>query len=249
MKPLFSPPSQLSHFQQNFGVYLRTQDNKPFGNTPKRVSGVYQELVFNNVKGFLDKCFPICQSIIGPTLWLDLCKRFFKEQALHSPYFVEINQSFVDFLYQQDLATYNLPLFFAELAHYEWVELYVDVHTGELSTQQQQQPQGTLLLHPTVQNLHYQWPVHRIDATHLPEQPQETFLLVFRHSENNVSFLEMGVLSYALLEFLQDTPCKETSELVTLFLDSIQQSGNQELRQATENTLQDLLQQSILIYR
>lgn len=245
----YSTPQPLLEFQNNFGNYLRNQEDSSFGDAPKRAITVYQELIFNNIKGFLDKCFPICQRIISTEQWLALCQLFFKKSHLHSPYFIEINRDFVDFLYQQDLTQLKLPAFFAELAHYEWVELYVDIHTDELSPEQLAYPAGTLLLHPSVQSLHYQWPVHCIDETHLPTQTQDAFLLVFRNKNHQVTFVELGILSYALLEFLDENPCQNPSLLVNKFLSSIQQSDNKELRQATESTLQDFLQQHIIIYR
>lgn len=245
----YSTPQSLLEFQHNFGSYLRNQEDGSFEDAPRRAITVYQELIFNNIKGFLDKCFPICQRIIGSEQWLALCLHFFKKSHLHSPYFIEINRDFVDFLYQQDLTKLELPAFLTELAHYEWIELYVDIHTDELSPEQLAHPAGTLLLHPSVQNLHYQWPVHCIDETHLPAQTKDTFLLVFRNKNLQVTFVELGILSYALLEFLAENPCQNPSLLVNKFLSSIQQSDNKELRQATESTLQDFLQQHIIIYR
>lgn len=244
-----SSPNSLKNFQRQFGDYLRNQTSSRFGNSPQRATTIYQELIFNNVKGFLDKCFPICQSIIGEDQWLALCQKFFKEYHLSSPYFIEINQSFVDFLSQQTLSLLNLPPFFAELAHYEWVELYVDTctdHTQNFSSQDMT-TQGHLILAPSVQNLHYHWPVHCISVDNLDTPPKDTYLLVFRDKNHRVSFIELGVLSHALLAFLQETPCKNPSELLDKFLDAIQQNHNEELRQATASTLQGFLQQHIII--
>ena len=69
--------AHFQQFQRDFGAYLRHPrgNHRPAG-LPARPAGVYRELVFNNVCGFLDSCFPLCRSLLGETRWRRLNRAF-----------------------------------------------------------------------------------------------------------------------------------------------------------------------------
>ncbi|WP_230658602.1 HvfC family RiPP maturation protein [Psychrobacter sp. I-STPA10] len=227
-------PASLAEFQQQFGQYLRHQkadnadaDKAEFDNSepnhsnsttailqrvsqdvPSRIGKLYQSLIFNNLRGFLDQCFPVCQSLIDDEQWLMVCQAFMAQHPCHSPYFTEINQSFVDFLAQpEQLETLNLPAYFAELAHYEWVELLVDIHSDEANTalaQNLKPNEIQLILNPSLQNLHYQWAVHLISSDEQPDSPEDSFFLVFRNEEDKVEFMQVNALTHALIVYIAE---------------------------------------------
>lgn len=236
-RKVFSEAPSLTKFQNSFGQYLRLQDkgdstqvlpieprqasdNHSYqGAEPsrlpssriERVSQLYQTLVFNNVCGFLTQCFPVCQTLISLEDWQKICQQFFLHHHCHSPYFTEINQSFVDYLSQpKQLDRLGLPPYFAELAHYEWVELLVETHPDSTSdnsnkteSKEDHAPTNSLLtVNPTVQNLHYQWPVHTISSDELPDSADDSFFIVYRKNES-VEFMQTNALTHALIEFIK----------------------------------------------
>lgn len=222
MGALIDAPN-LAVFQQQFGQYLRAQSQgdlhkvmslKPsqptVSSTPKpsevistRVATLYQSLVFNNICSFLNQCFPVCQTLVSTEHWLTICEQFFLHHGCHSPYFTEINQSFVGFLAEPNQSqALQVPLYFAELAHYEWVELLVETHV-DMALDADDAMTTQLRLNSTLQNLHYQWPVHAIGVESRPDTPEDSFFLVYRNHEDRVEFMKTNALTYALIDFIK----------------------------------------------
>jgi hypothetical protein len=99
------------------------------------------------------------------------------------------------------------PPFILELAHYEWVELALDVSEEELP---EPQPVVDLLagvprLSPLAWVLAYQYPVHRIGPSFRPAEPGEgVYLAVYRDREDKVQFMELNAATARLLELIRD---------------------------------------------
>lgn len=173
---------------------------RPAG-VPARRMAVYEELLFNNITGFLDACFPVCRKVIGDTRWRRLDRAFFRDWRSPTPLFREIPHEFLRFLAgcQQPL-----PAWFRELADYEWVELAVDTCAEVTPTHDRNGDllDGRPLINPTLMNLSYEWPVHRIGPDWRPRKPYPTRLLVFRDDRDMVRFAEVNAATARLLEVL-----------------------------------------------
>ena len=90
----------LLRMQQSWSGYLRapTQTERPAGTAARRID-VYAELLRNNIRGFIDQCFPLCRASVSAACWEDLIEGFFSQGTWHhSPFFHEIPRAFVDFL-------------------------------------------------------------------------------------------------------------------------------------------------------
>ena len=57
-------PAKLRAFQSAFAGHLRSpvKAGRPSG-VPARPAKIYRELVFNNITGFIDACFPVAKSL------------------------------------------------------------------------------------------------------------------------------------------------------------------------------------------
>tara|TARA_R110002072_G_scaffold94299_3_gene208451 strand:+ start:13796 stop:14527 length:732 start_codon:yes stop_codon:yes gene_type:complete len=188
------------NFQAEFGRYLRDPANEalPDGVTPRR-SRVYEELLFNNICGFLNTCFPVCKSLIEQDVWRDLSRSFFRDWRCHSPRFNDIPKAFLDYLVSDSAP--ELPYsWFVQLAHYEWVELAVDTFDEH---HQAVDPSSGIRVNPSLQNLIYDWPVHQISPNYLPTENKQTFLLVFRNANNDVEFTEVNAPTSALVSLFE----------------------------------------------
>lgn len=196
-----APLPSFQQFQMAFGRRCRNpQSARPAG-VPSRNMAVYEELLFNNITGFLDACFPVCRELIGDARWRRLNRAFFRDWRSMTPIFREIPHEFVQFLGGSKQA---LPAWFRALAHYEWVELAVDTSAAPCP---QHDPNGDLMLgepilNPTLMNLEYAWPVHRIGPDHRPRKPTATHLLVFRDPDDIVRFTEINALTARLINLL-----------------------------------------------
>lgn len=258
----------LLRMQQSWSGYLRapTQTERPAGTAARRID-VYAELLRNNIRGFIDQCFPLCRASVSAACWEDLIEGFFSQGTWHhSPFFHEIPRAFVDFLQSQPgaqsqpqsqeqeqgqgqeqmpsqervssqaqearghsqmqasepghervVATTrgsapertpaceeaSRPPWFADLAHYEWLELAVETAPDVPA---QVGPQG-LALAAGLQLAGYEWPVHTIGPGAAEVQPATTFVAVYRNRQHVVRFSVLTPAAAQLLATLQGNMC------------------------------------------
>lgn len=197
----------LKQFQLEFGRYLRDPNNTelPQGINPPRAK-IYEDLLFNNVRGFINNCFPVCRSLVEEQQWVDLSRSFYRDWRASSPYFHDIPQEFLAYL--QDSDTSDLAPWFLELAHYEWIELVVDIAADAADVQALSKHTEAALVraNPSLQNLAYEWPVHRISSSFQPQEKQQTFLAVYRDADFEVQFTELNPATSALISLVQQAP-------------------------------------------
>lgn len=194
----------FQEFQHQMAAHLRDPHHtrRPPG-VPGRRMRVYNELLFNNVCGFLDSCFPVSHQLLGEARWRRLCRTFYRDWPSHTPWFREIPREFVRYLSEHHIAQ-PLPVWLAEMARYEWAELAVDVMDV---TPPAHDPQGDMMLssvclNPARVDVVSPWPVHRIGPDWQPRQAEPTFLVVFRDAQLDVQFAEINVVTAHVLSLL-----------------------------------------------
>ncbi|HEY8857635.1 MAG TPA: putative DNA-binding domain-containing protein [Rugosibacter sp.] len=200
-------PLPFQDFQFALARHLRHPHRvpRPVGVSARRTE-IYHGLVRNNFEGFLLACFPMTHTLLGARRWSRLVDTFFREARCHTPYFREIPCEFLHWLLASPALPISFPAWLPELAHYEWVELAVDVM--ETSSPFAYHPTGNLLdgqpvLPPAAMNLAYAWPVHRISPAWRPRKPSATHLLVFRDVYEAVQFIVLNPVSARLVVLLQ----------------------------------------------
>lgn len=195
-------------FQRAFGRHLRDPKHTPRpAGVPARRMAIYNELLFNNLCGFLDPCFPVCRALLGERRWRRLCRTFYRDWPSHTPWFREIPREFARYLAAGEVAQ-RLPAWLAELAHYEWAELAVDIMDCPMPAHD---PAGDLMqapivLNPALLNLAYDWPVHRIGPGYRPRKAVATHLVVYRDGDDQVQFTEINPVTSHLLARLAEQP-------------------------------------------
>jgi len=196
----------LKNAQSTMASFLRDPvSNPPPEGVEDRRLKVYQELVYNNIEGFISGGFPVLRSLYGDDDWHAMVRTFIDGHRCQSPYFLEISQEFLAYLMDRHEARPCDPPFLLELAHYEWVEMALDVSQEQLPMLQpvDDLPSRRLALSPLAWPLHYQFPVHRIGPSFQPADPGEgTFLVVYRNQEDAVKFMEINAPTARLLELL-----------------------------------------------
>lgn len=165
------------------------------GITAERMA-VYEGLFFNNIESFLSSGFPVLRRLFDDARWQRLVRSFIAGHRCATPYFLEIGAEFVGWLQQGFVAEADDPPFLLELAHYERVELELDVATATLPTQGWS---------PLAWPLAYAWPVQRLSAEyqplHAPAEP--TCLLAWRDAAEKVRFQQLSPFAYHLAVRLQ----------------------------------------------
>lgn len=193
--------------QQQLAFIRRIKDPSaplPAGIRPERMA-VYEELFFNNVQNFVSSAFPVLRSLLPDSQWQALCRQFFREAQLHSPYFLDISKAFLHWL--PEVAP-QLPGFALQLAEYEWLELALATDLAVSPCVWTFDADGSLAVSPLVRLCCYQYPVQQISRDFQPIKPAEhpVFLLLYRDEADQVRFLELNAWSAALLQLISAEP-------------------------------------------
>lgn len=213
-----APPDmdQTLAAQQNaLAAHIRDPERvpPPPGIEERRLK-IYRELFFNNVEGLLAGNFPVLRKLYGDDGWSQLIRTFYRDHDCQTPLFTELAREFLRYLdarADSDVGRDDPP-WLRELAHYEWVELALQIseaHNDDIA----HDPNGDLLesrplVSPLAWPLAYAWPVHRIGPDYRPDAPPDTptLLMLRRESNGTVTFHALTPLAFRLLQRLDETP-------------------------------------------
>ncbi|MCK7598433.1 putative DNA-binding domain-containing protein [Microbulbifer sp. CAU 1566] len=207
--------------QTYFAAHLRAPADveAPAGIEDRRM-GIYRDLIYNNIESFIAGGFPVLRSIVEDAHWHAMVRDFVQRHQSESPYFLQISEEFLQYLQHERSSASDSeqdPPFMLELAHYEWVELALDVSESIFPDDlpREYTPQQMLdwapLVSPLAWNLSYHYPVHQIGPAYQPVDPPQTptFLVVYRNRADTVAFLEANGVTAHLLQLAEshsDTP-------------------------------------------
>lgn len=173
---------------------------------------IYRDLFYNSLQGLLAGNFPVIRKLLGDDGWHALVHDFYREHRAATPLFPELPREFIQYLQARAEAARGDKPWLLELAHYEWVELALDLSEASVADAPHDAAgdllSGAPVLSPLAWPLAYTWPVHRLSPAFQPDAPPEaaTFLLVQRDDGFKVRFSELSPLSFRLLQRLSDEP-------------------------------------------
>jgi len=183
------------------------------GGIEDRRLGVYRELLHNNIHGLLAGNFPVIRKTLDDAAWRSLVRRFYAGHRCHTPLFTEIGREFQRWLELEAGHDASLPPWLPELAHYEWVELALQISDAVPAVPVDPLDpagrdvaaallDGIPVASPQAWALAYRWPVHRIGPGHQPQAPpaEPTLLLVRRDQAGEVRLAQLSPLAFRLLE-------------------------------------------------
>jgi len=223
------PPLAFQQQQYAFTAHLRRPDGfaAPSDIEDRRMQ-VYRELLFNNIKSFIDCGFPVLHSLYADADWQQLVRNFFATHHSQSPYFVDIAREFLDYLEHEHQPLPNDPPFLYALAHYEWVELVL-MTAPDTPAPDHVERHGSLLeqrpvLSELAQCYSYAWPVHQIAPEAQPSEAleQPVFILVYRAFDGEVKFIELNPVSALLFEQLQHNTQHSGQQLLASIAEHLQ---------------------------
>lgn len=210
-----------------FAAHLRdpAAHPPPPGIEDRRLA-VYRELFLNNVRALLASNFPVIRSTLGEAEWNALVRDFYAHHRSRTPLFPEIGQELLGFLQRRAAEGAGDPPWLAELAHYEWVELALQIADTAAPPHD---PAGDLLARAPVRSplawpLAYRWPVQTIGPRRRPGAPPAapTLLLVRRDAVGQVRFATISPPVYRLLELLDQAPPRSGRETLERLADEAQ---------------------------
>ncbi len=205
------PVFQKKQFE--FSAYIRDPQQYPAPPDiePRRMA-VYRELFFNNVESFLANTFPVLKSVMQEDNWITLVQDYFCTNRSESPYFTSIPEHFIDYVNSDNVIDLDNFPFARELAHYEWIEMVLELAEGEVSSVTRLQNESLLLSVARISDLAYplvyQFPVHKISPEYKPQTPpgNPTYLVVYRTPDDKVNFMEINAVTYALIDSISNHP-------------------------------------------
>lgn len=227
---------EFQQHQAEFAAYIRNPEKNTVSDTriEARRLKIYSDLFFNNIEGFLANGFPVLKSLMSQQQWLTMARSFVEFHESHSPYFLQISEEFLHFLEQDDCMVYTqlpqLAPFMQALAHYEWLELALDVAQEEFVASAGKLPSNILSscahVSPLAWSAMYQWPVHEISPQNIPTQPSSDAycFVVYRNREQQVKFLSSNAATLRLLALLEEYAGKPVSHSIAHLADEMQQS-------------------------
>lgn len=209
----------LAAQQDAFAAHIRDPERvpPPSGIEDRRLK-IYRELFFNNVENLLAGNFPVLRRLHGDDDWATLIRAFYRDHDCQTPLFTELAREFLRYLDTRASADkssdagHDDPPWLRELAHYEWVELALQISEAR-NDETAHDPDGDLLagrplVSPLAWPLAYAWPVHRIGPDYRPDTPPATPTLIMlrREADGSVSFHALTPLSFRLLQRLDAEP-------------------------------------------
>ncbi|MBU3003796.1 HvfC family RiPP maturation protein [Paraglaciecola arctica] len=237
--------------QHAFMRHIKDPEASPYeGDIEDRRLAIYRELFFNNILGFLSSGFPVLESLYSPQQWKELARKFFSEHQCRSPYFIDISKEFVEYLSSEYELNESDPIFMRDLAHYEWLELDLNVRQSVQSAKAWDgHAEVTAVSMSELATLvSYQYPVHQIGPDFCPKEAGEVvYLVVYRDSSDEVNFTLVNAVSAHLLNTISQQEVATVDYLNQIMIEAMPQLETQQIIESVKQVLQTLLQQEILL--
>jgi len=198
----------FAEVQKTFTAHMRDPSINPGpADIEDRRLQIYRDLVFNNIESLIAGSFPVLKTIYPSQQWKVLIRAFVRDHISHTPHFPKMPQEFLMFLQQREQEQERLEFpFTQELAHYEWLELAIDLDTRSITHAPVNNAEVFLhqcpVINPISTTLAFTWPVHQIGPDFLPEEAPEqpTYIVVYRNSKLVTGFMELNPLAAMLIE-------------------------------------------------
>jgi uncharacterized protein len=219
---------------------------------PRRMA-IYQELLYNNVEGFISSCFPLVRRLYDDTNWHALVRDYFARHRAATPLFLQMPREFLNYLQQERTPHAADPPCLYELALFDWQKLALDIAEVDI-TLEAIDAAGDLLanipvLSPLLQLHAYQFPVQRITPDFQPTQPgtTPTYLLLYRDHADEVHTLEVNAVTAHLVSQLAGGAGRTGSEILQAIAQQLQHPQPEVVMQGGLEILTDLRAREVIL--
>lgn len=176
---------------------------------------VYQRCFLNGISELLENCFPVLHSMLEEPQWDSLVQNFYSNYAALTPFFYEVPQEFLNFLLQQDNINSTIP-FLTELAHYEWMELVIELSEQPSPLLAAHTEGRCLTISAVAEIVGYHYPVHKVTPDFMPSAPSPVYLCIYRDGNDVVHSIELDIINARLLQLLKERSMTSRAVLTCL---------------------------------
>lgn len=252
--PGMAMAENLSELQSRFAAHIRDPRSVPAPvDVEDRRMEIYRDLFFRNLSNFIARSFPVLRSLHDDDSWAELMRRFYREHHARTPLFPEIPREFLQYLQDRAPEQPLDPPFMLELAHYEWVEIALDLDERDIG-EVPADPDGDLLsgvpvLSPLAWPLSYNWPVHQIRPKFQPTEPpaDPTHLLVYRDGSEQVRFMQLNAVSSLLIHLLKEDRRQSGQDVLNAVAAEMQHPDPALVLSTGRRLLEDLSERDIVL--
>lgn len=249
----------LCTLQEGFANHLRDPERYPAPvDVEDRRMAIYRDLFFRNLSNFIAKSFPVLRKLYDDEAWERFMREFYASHEFHTPLFPEIPREFLQYLQEERGVREDDPPFLLELAHYEWVEIALDLDETDLASLAVDRKgdllTGSPVLSPLAWPLSYRFPVHEIRPAFQPGEPPEqaTHLLVYRDRQDTVRFMQLNPVSMRVILLMRERAVKELPPrsglaILNAVVDELNHPRPEAVRTAGSALLQDLLERDVIL--
>ncbi|WP_165090529.1 DNA-binding domain-containing protein [Neisseria yangbaofengii] len=181
-----------AEYQHRFAAAIRAGGNAQDFDSCRLA--VYVRLVYNNIHGFIDRCYTETPQYCAAESWQAAKMQFIREGQAQSPYFQEIAGEFLQYCRQHNLFSDGL----LALMDFEHTQLLAE--TAIIKAMRPYDADAVYTLSEAAFLRHYDYAVHH----DLSEN--QTAMLVWRNPQDVVWYREADDFTALLLQALSDNP-------------------------------------------
>lgn len=229
--------------QQQFSAAVRAVNPSSTRFDQDKVQ-LYQSLLRNNLDACVNRCFPILRQLLPSKIWAELIINFLAQGKGKTPLYLQLPYEFVEYIQENPIEGYP---FAADLAHYEWIEL--DLEMADCNEKPHLNIPPVLdvpwRLAAASRLLAYDFPVDTISVQHGPQEPSPCYFLVHKQ-DVQVVFIKLSVQSYQILQ-LMITQQHSPMQVIHALQQHFPQTNVKALSKDMLQFLQPLVEEGILI--
>lgn len=246
--------ADLRELQERFAAHIRDPEANPGPeDVEDRRLAIYRDLFFRNLSNFIAKSFPVIRKLYDDAAWATFMREFYAHHEFHTPLFPEIPREFLKYLQEERGQREGDPPFLLELAHYEWVEIALDLDETDLDAIDVDR-EGDLLaavpvLSPLAWPLAYRYPVHEIRPGFQPTEPPEapTHLLVYRNRDDAVKFMQLNAVTARVITMMKEDGSKSGLHILNAIAVELNHPRPEALLEAGAEMLRDLAKRDVIL--
>lgn len=177
--------------------------------------GIFQQANSAKIRATLSENYPRLKRILGEDLFIELTQHYIKEKPSQYRKYDEISMDLPSFLKQT--FPWKQQVYLGDLAEFEWASFKAKLSLSllppiENNTTRQNSKKSApanhharIHLHPSVQLLKTQWPVHLNLSTtdYIQRGPHPHSYVLFKKKSSEISALLLSDLQWQLLQLIQ----------------------------------------------